>query len=272
MSAVADMLARPLCAFAFCWRLERRDGITLGLTSHDRPLEVDGLAYRPVPSITPSALQQSGEGAADLMDIGGGLSSAAISEADLDAGRWDGAAVALHLTEWTAPGALWIELVRGRLGGIERQGSAYSATLQGAATLLDRPVAPVTSPTCRARLGDRACRVDMRQHARIGTIESAEGEALVFSGLTPGLYPMGSVRWLGGANCGLTQAILDQDGNTLFLDEPPPFAVAPGTRAMLAEGCDKRLATCAARFGNAANFRGEPFLPGMDLLTRYPGA
>ena len=40
----------------------------------------------------------------------------------------------------------------------------------------------------------------------------------------------------------------------------------------LIEGCDKSLATCAARFGNAANFRGEPYLPGMDLLTRYPGA
>ena len=40
----------------------------------------------------------------------------------------------------------------------------------------------------------------------------------------------------------------------------------------LGEGCDKRLATCSQRFDNAANFRGEPHLPGNDLLTRYPGA
>jgi hypothetical protein len=31
------------------------------------------------------------------------------------------------------------------------------------------------------------------------------------------------------------------------------------------------LATCGGRFGNALNFRGEPYLPGIDLLTRYPG-
>ncbi len=47
-------------------------------------------------------------------------------------------------------------------------------------------------------------------------------------------------------------------------------ALAPGTRVLVREGCDRTLATCAARFANAANFRGEPFLPGNDLLTRYP--
>ena len=51
----------------------------------------------------------------------------------------------------------------------------------------------------------------------------------------------------------------------------PPFTVAAGVLVELVEGCDRRLATCAARFGNVANFRGEPHLPGIDLLTRYPG-
>ena len=44
-----------------------------------------------------------------------------------------------------------------------------------------------------------------------------------------------------------------------------------GALVELIEGCDKSIATCAARFGNALNFRGEPYLPGVDLLTRYPG-
>jgi hypothetical protein len=41
---------------------------------------------------------------------------------------------------------------------------------------------------------------------------------------------------------------------------------------LLFEGCDKQLATCAMRFENALKFRGEPFLPGNDVLTRFPGA
>ena len=46
---------------------------------------------------------------------------------------------------------------------------------------------------------------------------------------------------------------------------------AIGALVEIEQGCDKRLATCSGRFGNAVNFRGEPWLPGIDLLTRYPG-
>jgi len=88
-------------------------------------------------------------------------------------------------------------------------------------------------------------------------------------------YPNGSaggtLRWFDGANSGLTSMIAASDGATLTLRTPPPFAVDPGALIDIREGCDKTLATCAGRFGNAANFRGEPFLPGMDVLTRYPG-
>ena len=273
MSSVAEMLGQPLCAFAFCWRLERRDGVTIGLTSHDRALVARGLHYAPSPGVTPSAILRGGDGAADLTEISGAISSAAIAQADLDAGRWDGATLLLNLTEWTDPGALWMELARGELGSIEQSGASYSVALRGlAASVLERVVAPVTSPTCRAVLGDRACRVDMRPRQRIVTVTSVAGDEVVCAGLAEGAYPFGALRWLGGTNAGISHHIVDQDGDALFLADAPPFAVAAGTRALLSEGCDKRLASCSGRFGNAANFRGEPHLPGMDLLTRYPGS
>lgn len=272
MSAMWAILSQPLCAFAFCWRLERRDGVTIGLTSHDRALEVEGLRYASAPGITPSAILRSGDGSSDLADVRGALSSAAISELDLDAGRWDGATMLLHLTEWTEPGTLWLELARGTLGSIQRDGGSYSVTLRGAASLLERPVAPVTSPTCRARLGDGACRVDVRLHQRILQVAGVESDVLTCDGLVEGLYPFGQVRWLEGPNAGLVQAVVDQEGDALYLSESPPFPVTAGVRALLTEGCDKRLESCVARFANAVNFQGEPHLPGMDLLTRYPGS
>jgi hypothetical protein len=56
----------------------------------------------------------------------------------------------------------------------------------------------------------------------------------------------------------------------LVLEQLLDPALAPGTLARLTEGCDHTIATCAGRFANAINFQGEPFLPGNDLLTRYP--
>ena len=58
----------------------------------------------------------------------------------------------------------------------------------------------------------------------------------------------------------------------LYALRPERVAVEADTRVSLIEGCDKTIATCSGRFTNALNFHGEPYLPGNDLLTRYPGA
>ena len=60
------------------------------------------------------------------------------------------------------------------------------------------------------------------------------------------------------------------EANGLVLDVALDPALAPGARALLREGCDHTLQTCHARFGNAVNSQGEPFLPGNDLIARYP--
>ena len=268
----AAMLDQPLSTLAFCWRIERRDGVTIGLTSHDRDLMIAGLRYRAAPGMTPSAVR-SGIGLdGEDSDLAGGLSSDAISEADLMAGRWDGAALELQLTQWEAPGVLWLLLAQGEMGAVARKGSAFTAELIGAAAVLGAPVAPSTSPDCRERLGDRACRVDLAGRRQVAVVTGLEDGLVAVAGLAAHAYAFGTIRWMTGDNAGLEQAVIDNDGAGMTLVDPPPFAVMPGTLAMLTQGCDRQLATCAGRFANAVNFRGEPYLPGMDLLTRYPGA
>lgn len=74
---------------------------------------------------------------------------------------------------------------------------------------------------------------------------------------------------MGGPQTGVAFGVIDADSGWLMLDRPLVTGIMPGTRAELREGCDHTIATCAGRFGNALNFRGEPFLPGNDLLARY---
>jgi uncharacterized phage protein (TIGR02218 family) len=157
---------------------------------------------------------------------------------------------------------------------VEVRGGAFSAELRGAAARLERPVTEATSPECRAELGDRRCRVSMAGRRRFARVMIAEGAVLTLDMVEPsaGAYSDGRLRWLGGENAGLAGAILDSDGAAVTLRAAPAFAVAAGTLVELVEGCDKRIANCTERFGNAVNFRGEPYLPGIDLLTRYPGA
>lgn len=270
--SVAEILGQELTAVAFCWRLERRDGVTIGLTSHDRDLRIGGVVYRAAPGLVPSAVRQGSALEVDSMDVQGALSSDAITARDLEAGRWDGAAVALFLTEWTAPGALWLALAGGEIGAVEREGEAFTAELVSAGAMLAGPVAPETSPDCRAALGDRDCRVDLARYRRVVRVGAVDGEdVVVVGGIEAGAYAFGSLRWLTGENAGLAQAVVENDAAGVTLADAPVFAVEAGALAVLTQGCDRRMATCSGRFGNAVNFRGEPYLPGNDLLTRYPG-
>jgi len=101
---------------------------------------------------------------------------------------------------------------------------------------------------------------------------SVAGAALTLDAGVDERFVLGRLRYLGGANCGLTATVLAASGNSVELRELPRAAVESGCRVELREGCDKRFDTCVSRFANAENFRGEPHLPGNDLLTRYPGA
>lgn len=269
------LLDGALTALAFCWRLERRDGVAIGLTSHDRDLWIGGFRYRAAPGMVPSAIELSDGFDADVMSVSGALSAAAIAAQDLADGRWDGAAVRLFLVDWQRPEAGIEPLARGVLGGMRAAGGSFETELRGPAAMLERPVVEQTSPECRAELGDARCRVDMAGRIRTARIAALiDEETIDLAGPAPpaGACRYGRLRWLSGANSGLESAILDDGGARLTLREPPPRPPAVGDLVEASEGCDKRFATCRARFANAANFRGEPHLPGMDLLTRYPGA
>lgn len=271
---MTSFLQPDLTTAAFCWRLERRDGICMGFTTHDRDLDLGGIVYRAAPGMLPSAISLSDGFDADMLEVGGAISSDAIREEDLAAGRWDGAAVTVLMVDWEAPEGEQAVLARGEIGDVGVSGNGFSAELRGLVAVLERPVVEQTSPECRARLGDKRCRVDMAARVRMTRIASVVDEDVVeVAGAAAGnAYAYGRLRWIGGANSGLESAVLTSQGPVLTLREPPPFPPAVGDLVEISEGCDKSLATCAGRFANAANFRGEPHLPGMDLLTRYPGA
>ena len=74
---------------------------------------------------------------------------------------------------------------------------------------LARPVAEETSPECRAELGDARCRVAMAGRRRFVRVVAAAGRMITVDADEPsgGAYADGRLRWFGGANAGLDQAI-----------------------------------------------------------------
>lgn len=265
----------PLITVAYGWRLERTDGVTVGFTSHDADVLHDGILLKSSPGMQPTTIVQSVGLENDGLDVSGALTSDLIRQDDLMAGRWDGAYVEIFLFDWSAPARGKRVLASGELGAVSFADDAFAAELLGIQSRLDKAVASQTAPSCRAQFCDAACGLSRERFRHLATISHVQAYVISVNGgapFTPGQLAYGSVRWLTGLNAGLEFSIVDNGTAAMELQTMPQAPVHAGDMIQVIEGCDKRMTTCATRFGNGINFRGEPYLPGNDLLTRYPGA
>ncbi len=274
MSGFQASLDGEVLTLAICWRVARADGVTLGFTTHDRPLDIGGVGYASAPGMAPSAISTGDGLEVDTMEVAGALSADSITAADLAAGRFDGARVTIFMADWANLSAGTMPLARGTLGEVTRQvagnGGSFTAELRGPTAAFDATAVEVCSPECRAELGDARCRVDLAPLTALTTAgEGADGRLTV--PLAGAGHANGRLRVLAGPNAGQDVRIVDAGAGWIEPFEPLPHPLMPGTRIELREGCDRRFATCRDRFANALNFRGEPHVPGGDLLTRFPG-
>lgn len=264
---------------AWCWRIERADGGVFGFTDHDCPLAFAGTAFEPESGFAASELRAGSDLAVDAQDAEGALRSDRITEIDILDGRWDNAAVEVWRVNWEAVGQR-VLMRRGNLGQIRRGRVAFVAEVRSLAHYLNQTVGRTFQFHCDADLGDGRCGVDLEDAAfsDTGSVSSLAGDrGFIAAGLAAfasGWFDLGLIEWTSGANAGRRAEIArhTKDSGTVRIDlfEAPVRPLAPGDGFTIRAGCDKRFATCKAKFSNAVNFRGFPSMPGDDVVVRYP--
>lgn len=281
MSALNLHLQTGATTVARAWSITRRDGLQLGFTDHDLPLTFDGLSFLPETGMTARALTQSSGLAVDNSEALGVLSDARISEADINAGLYDGAEVTTWLVNWQDVAARKI-LFKGHVGEIRRSGIGFEAELRGLTEALNQPQGRVFQSQCAAVLGHAACGVDLTDPVFISqrAIEVITDRQRLqwsnFSGYDMGWFTAGRLQVLDGAGKSLSawiKADYEQAGvRVIDLWEPLRAEVQVGDQVLLQAGCDKTSATCAGKFKNIVNFQGFPFIPGEDWLIAVPAS
>ncbi|MEO0983268.1 MAG: DUF2163 domain-containing protein [Pseudomonadota bacterium] len=261
---------------ATCWRIERRDGVVLGFTDHDRALSFDGVDYAPEAGANGAALATSADLSVDNSDIEGVLDDAALSAGDLAAGRYDGARVEIFLVNWADTGQRAL-LKTAIIGETTRKGDAFAAELRGVSSLLDQPTGRLFQRLCDANLGDARCGVDLGDptYRTSGAVTALRDDlsfvASDFDGFETNWFAHGLLTWSSGANAGAAAHVKRQDAaGVVALWLPPGAPIAIGDAFTVTAGCDKRFSTCAAKFSNAVNFRGFHLMPGNDFAVSYP--
>jgi uncharacterized phage protein (TIGR02218 family) len=273
-------LSTGLTTVARCWEVRRRDGRRYGFTDHDLDLTFDDLVFRADTGMSAAALQQGTGLAVDNSEAIGALTAASVTDADIAAGRCDGAAVTAWRVNWADVTARKV-LFRGSLGEITRTGGAFAAELRGLTETLNRPVGRVFQHPCSAVLGDSDCGVDldapgMRAEATVSEVTETGGLVVSgASGFDAGWFQRGRLNVLEGDAAGLWAVIkrdvLFEDGaRQVDLWEPMRVALAAGNRVQLVVGCDKRFGTCREKFDNLLNYRGFPDIPQEEWIMVHP--
>lgn len=262
-----------------CWGILRDDGARFGFTDHDRDLTFEEFEFRADTGLSAMALQQGTGLSVDNTEALGALSAASVTEADIEAGRFDGAEVMAWLVNWSDPEQRMLQF-RGFIGELRRAGGAFHAELRGLTDLLNRPTGRIYQKPCTAVLGDGACRFDLDTPGYFTSrvVEVVENRRVFrwqgFGGFEPGWFQRGHLRMTSGAAAGLSGAVkLDYiaDGQRwIELWQPLRANILPGDMLRIDAGCDKRHETCRLKFNNFINFQGFPDIPGTDWLTSVP--
>lgn len=81
----------------------------------------------------------------------------------------------------------------------------------------------------------------------------------------------GKITWLSGNNAGKTSyvRIWDNSSKVVKIYDELVGEIQVGDKFVYAYGCDKTIDRCADTFGNAHNFRGEPYLPGPSKVIEF---
>ncbi len=288
--ALAASYASGSTTLCICLRIERTDSVVETFTSADRNVIVGGETYLAATGLDVTNLVSHAGLAVDNMDLQVLPDEVSYPQADILAGRWDNANFWLFECDYSdatiaSGSAVGVAtrtdinvLKRGRTGEADTLHSTRKFEFRGLKQALQQAVGAVTSKTCRYRLGDSGCTIDLddspsawkKTHA-VTTVTSRHVIVCTSATEADDFFGDGIATSLDGENQGYSRKVKSFSGGTFTLAQEMPFTVTVGDTFRFTAGCRKRLIEdCKTKFDNVLNFGGEPHAPGTDLLTADP--
>ncbi|CAH1652770.1 FAD/FMN-containing dehydrogenases [Hyphomicrobiales bacterium] len=270
-AALAAHIEGGATTLCHCWSLTRRDGLVLGFTDHDRTLTFDGLTCAAATGLEAAEMTTELGFAVGGGDVAGAFAASGLNETDLVRGLYDDARVRVWLVNWAAPEQRLL-LEEGFIGEVRRGELGFTAEVRSLARSFDEERGRLYLRSCSADLGDARCTVALV--AAASHVEASDGRlSLSASGLSShpdGHFTCGRLVFTSGPNAGFATEVKrhgsEGDRAIFQLWQAPAATIQPGDGFSVTPGCDKSFATCRAKFGNGANFRGFPHMPTMDFI------
>jgi len=287
-------LAGENVTVAVCLKITRQDGTELGFTNHDRDITFEGVTYEAEWGYTPSELSGTANLAVDNLTIRGITTVNGIAREDLITGKYDQAEAEIFLVNYRDLTQGRVILRRGWLGEVVVRDNGFEAEFRGLAQAFQQEIGEVYTPGCRADLGDSRCGINLDDWTETGQVTAVgvgkfaatiteqhpgQGHETYYGSAGTDWFTGGLLTWTSGGNAGSSVEVRKWDieawpglGNVhvFYLALPTTETIQVGDQFEVYAGCLKTVDHCAYKFSNIANFRGEPYVPGPDVVNNYP--
>jgi uncharacterized phage protein (TIGR02218 family) len=254
---------------ATCWKATLTNGTVVAATSLDRDIVFGGVTYLATSGYNPTNIDSTAELNPDNLEVAGFLASPAITDADVQSGRWDYAAIELFEVNYADLSMGTNVLRAGTLGEVRAGRATFNAELRGLMQAYSRTIVRLTTKDCTADLGDERCKKSLTTFTVVGAVGSVSGNRVIVDAARTepvAWFTAGKLTFTSGLNTGLAMEVKSSVAGQIELHEVMPFVIAAGDSYSVYAGCTKRFAEdCIAKFANGINFRGFPHLPGSSI-------
>lgn len=154
---------------------------------------------------------------------------------------------------------LIFEWVTYHFGKIEHDGLKFVIILNSEIFKLHKTLLQNYSRNCRAAFGDSKCKIDPSVYSICYDVTEVNDSEIKIAGMLKpdGFFTNGKANF----DDGLIYHINDHKGSSIILSKALYCDIKKHKRVILTPGCDKNITTCCNKYGNAINFRGEPYIP-----------
>jgi len=259
-------------SLATLWKITRTDGVVLGFTDHDEDIVYDGVTYTASTGFSATAIDSSSDLKVENLEIDSVLDSSEISNEDLRQGLYNNARIDVYFINYkdTSQGVIYMR--RGFLGEVRVSRLGFTAELLGLVSKLELKIGDIYQASCRADLGDSACKVSINSYKFSGTVSTVTNSRRAFTDSsrteTDAYFNFGLLTWKTGNNAGKSIEVKTYTLSTKALELYTVTSddIQVGDTYTIFAGCDRKFDTCKNKFDNLINFQGEPKLPGGDYI------
>jgi uncharacterized phage protein (TIGR02218 family) len=259
------------------WELVLANGQTFRFTDLTSDITVGGEVFKFDPGIEVSSVVISSGGQPDNAQITLRAGPDFVSKLEIRNGVLRNAIFRLWVVDYRNPDYYGpIELFAGSTAenAFDDTGKTRLALNSDLGGGTNRNIGERYSRQCRATFGDHRCKFPVEDYKLAFTVSAVYGEGYKFAAtefIGPGgmsednIYKFGKIVWTEGLNAGHTDEVKESrilvDSGEITLALLPRYPVGLGDEGFAYFGCDFNITTCQHRYWNAANFRGEPYVP-----------